>query len=69
MQIRSANEKDIEQLRRLYLELEADGVKYQPEHFVIGFRSDDFSTQYLKVIIRIFLWQMLTERLQDFPML
>ncbi len=42
MQIRTANEKDIEQLRRLYLELEADGVKYQPEHFVIGFRSDDF---------------------------
>ena len=33
---------DIEQLRRLYLELESDGVKYQPEHFVVGYRSDDF---------------------------
>lgn len=42
MQIRAANKKDIEQLRRLYLELETDGVKYQPEHFVIGYRHDDF---------------------------
>lgn len=31
MHIRVANIKDIEQLRRLYLELETDGVKYQPE--------------------------------------
>ena len=42
MHIRVANRKDIEQLRRLYLELETDGVKYQPEHFRIGYRSDDF---------------------------
>lgn len=42
MHIRVANRKDIEQLRRLYLELEADGVKYQPEHFIIGYRNDDF---------------------------
>ena len=42
MQIRVAEMKDIEQLRRLYLELETDGVKYQPEHFTIGYRSDDF---------------------------
>ena len=42
MQIRAADTKDIEQLRRLYLELETDGVKYQPEHFTIGYRSDDF---------------------------
>ncbi|MDE7183239.1 MAG: GNAT family N-acetyltransferase [Lachnospiraceae bacterium] len=42
MQIRAANRKDIDQLRQLYLELETDGVKYQPEHFVIGYRSDDF---------------------------
>ena len=42
MQIRIANENDVEALRRLYRELEADGVKYQPEHFVIGYRSDEF---------------------------
>ncbi len=42
MQIRIANEKDVEQLRKLYLELETDGVKYQPEHFVVGYRSDEF---------------------------
>lgn len=42
MHIRVANRNDIEQLRRLYLELETDGVKYQPEHFVIGYRGDDF---------------------------
>lgn len=42
MHIRVANTKDIEQLRRLYLELETDGVKYQPEHFIIGYRDDDF---------------------------
>lgn len=42
MHIRVADKRDIEQLRRLYLELEADAVKYQPEHFVIGVRGDDF---------------------------
>ena len=42
MHIRVANMKDVEQLRRLYFELETDGVKYQPEHFMIGYRSDDF---------------------------
>ncbi len=42
MRIRVANKEDVEQLRQLYLELEADGVKYQPEHFIIGHRSDDF---------------------------
>ncbi|MDE5597874.1 MAG: GNAT family N-acetyltransferase [Lachnospiraceae bacterium] len=42
MHIRIADTKDIEQLRRLYLELETDGVKYQSEHFIIGYRSDDF---------------------------
>lgn len=42
MYIRAANMEDIEQLRRLYFELETDGVKYQPEHFIVGYRSDDF---------------------------
>ncbi|MCI8443511.1 MAG: GNAT family N-acetyltransferase [Provencibacterium sp.] len=42
MHIRAANRKDVEQLRHLYFELETDGVKYQPEHFIIGHRSDDF---------------------------
>ena len=42
MHIRVANMEDIEQLRRLYFELETDGVKYQPEHFIVGYRSDDF---------------------------
>lgn len=26
----------------LKISLETDGVKYQPEHFIIGYRSDDF---------------------------
>ena len=42
MHIRVADIEDIEQLRRLYLELEADGVRYQPEHFTMGYRSDEF---------------------------
>lgn len=42
MQIRTAKMEDIEQLRHLYLELEKDGVKYQPEHFIVGYRSDRF---------------------------
>ena len=36
MTIRTAAPKDIPALRELYLELEKDGVRYQPEHFVIG---------------------------------
>ena len=42
MLIRVANMNDIEQLRRLYSELEADAVKYQPEHFVVSYRNDNF---------------------------
>ena len=42
MHIRVSDIKDIEKLRHLYLELETDAVKYQPEHFIIGYRSDDF---------------------------
>lgn len=42
MQIRTANMEDVEQLRHLYAELETDAVRYQPEHFTMGFRSDDF---------------------------
>ena len=42
MHIRVADIKDIEKLRHLYLELETDAVKYQPEHFIIGHRNDDF---------------------------
>ena len=42
MTIRTATQKDIPALRELYLELEKDGVCYQPEHFVIGTRTDEF---------------------------
>lgn len=42
MIIRVANRNDIEQLRHLYAELEVDAVRYQPEHFVMGSRNDDF---------------------------
>lgn len=34
--------QDIESLRRLYRELEEDAVRYQPEHFIIGFREDSY---------------------------
>ena len=40
--IRKATADDIEALRGLYLALEEDGVRYQPEHFVIGERTDEF---------------------------
>ncbi len=42
MIIRTARPEDIPVLRELYLELEKDAVRYQPEHFVIGSRTDDF---------------------------
>lgn len=42
MLIRKATMNDIETLRAMYLELEQDAVKYQPEHFVIGYRDNDF---------------------------
>ena len=42
MVIRKATIHDIEQLRPLYVELEKDAVRYQPEHFVIGYRDDGF---------------------------
>lgn len=42
MLIRKATMDDVEALRVMYLELEKDGVKYQPEHFVVGYRDDNF---------------------------
>lgn len=42
MEIRKATINDAPALRELYLELEKDGVRYQPEHFVIGTRTDEF---------------------------
>ena len=40
--IRKATTGDLPALRGLYLVLEEDGVRYQPEHFVIGERTDEF---------------------------
>lgn len=40
--IRKADGNDIEALRELYRLLEEDGVRYQPEHFVIGERTGEF---------------------------
>ena len=40
--IRKATNNDIGALRELYLALEEDGVRYQPEHFVIGERTEEF---------------------------
>lgn len=48
MLIRKATMEDIEALRILYLELEQDAVKYQPEHFVIGYRDDEFFEKIFK---------------------
>ena len=42
MEIRKATMEDAAELRELYLELERDAVRYQPEHFVIGTRDDSF---------------------------
>jgi len=42
MLIRKATMDDIGTLRTLYLELEKDAVRYQPEHFILGYRNDDF---------------------------
>ncbi len=39
--IRKANINDIPELRILYRLLEEDGVRYQPEHFVIGERTEE----------------------------
>ena len=42
MEIRKALYEDLPALRELYRALEEDGVRYQPEHFVIGERTDAF---------------------------
>lgn len=42
LSIRKAVKEDLPALRGLYRALEEDGVRYQPEHFVIGERTDEF---------------------------
>ena len=52
MLIRRAIMNDKEDLRALYLELEKDGVKYQPEHFVIGHRDETiFNDEYQDILV------------------
>ena len=36
IEIRKATKEDAEAIEQLYTELEKDGVKYQPEHFVLS---------------------------------
>lgn len=42
MEIRTARMEDVPALRELYRVLEEDAVRFQPEHFVTGFRDDAF---------------------------
>jgi len=42
IRIRIADTADIPVLKNLYQELEKDGVKYQPEHFVLSERNDGY---------------------------
>lgn len=42
MIVRKATLDDVSSLKPLYLELEKDAVKFQPEHFVIGNRDESF---------------------------
>ncbi len=42
MIVRKATLADVSSLKPLYLELEKDAVKFQPEHFVIGNRGEAF---------------------------
>lgn len=42
MNIRKAIKDDIGDINKLFLELDKDGVKYQPEHFKIGDRTDEY---------------------------
>ena len=47
IEIRKATKEDAEAIENLYTELEKDGVKYQPEHFVLsgkGARSHQFES-------------------------
>lgn len=42
MIVRKATLADVSSLKLLYLELEKDAVKFQPEHFLIGNRDEAF---------------------------
>jgi N-acetylglutamate synthase-like GNAT family acetyltransferase len=42
MNIRTADKNDIAAIRQLYFELDQDAVMYQPEHFVLFPRPEEF---------------------------
>ena len=42
MIVRIVEKRDISALKILYQELEKDAVRFQPEHFVLSVRGDDF---------------------------
>lgn len=48
IKIRTANESDIENLNNLYKELDKDAINFQPEHFVMSIREDEYYLQILE---------------------
>jgi ribosomal protein S18 acetylase RimI-like enzyme len=67
--IRRATKLDIEDIIKLFLLLDKDGSKYQPEHFNIGERTNEYLLEIINIPISDFLLFILDNKIIGFSLL
>lgn len=69
MIIRKANQADIVNINKLFFELDTDGVQYQPEHFQLGYRSDEYLLEIINNPKSDFVVSVIDEKVVGFSLL
>jgi ribosomal protein S18 acetylase RimI-like enzyme len=69
MNIRKATKDDIEEINKLFFVLDKDGVKYQPEHFNMGERTNEYLQEIINNPLSDFLLFVLDNKVIGFSLL
>jgi ribosomal protein S18 acetylase RimI-like enzyme len=69
MNIRKATIDDIEEINKLFFILDKDGVEYQPEHFKIGERTNEYFQEIISNPLSDFLLIVLDDKIIGFSLL
>lgn len=69
MNIRKAIKDDIDEINKLFFILDKDGVNYQPEHFKIGVRTNEYLEEIIDNPLSDFLLFVLDNQVIGFSLL
>lgn len=69
MNIRKATKDDLEDINMLFFILDKDGLKYQPEHFKMGERTDEYLQEIINNPSSDFLLYVLDNKVIGFSLL